>query len=323
MTLLDLLKLMKRNWKIMVALPVICAVLCAGVLLVMPKTYSATATVAVSAEPGGIGGVAEGVASEVAGQTGLEVTAKANTAAKTVSITAEGGDSSACVSAANDAAEKTKTKSAALYSGAAVQVSKASAASDISPSLPKYVAVALLAGLFVAICAIVVIDMFRAPIHSAEEAEEIAGAPVLGYADAPDGGKRLLANVSFAAGADARMVCVVPVGPADSAARTSEELALAAAAAPQQSAAKIRFESTSSLTAGVDAAYAARTADATVVVVREWLDSAPALVETMRELKLAGVEPAGLALVSEAKPVRAEKAAARAEKAGRHASPER
>lgn len=312
MTLLDLLKLMKRNWKLVVALPVICAVVCAGVLLVMPKAYSATATVAVSAEPGGIGGVAEGVAGEVSGQTGLEVTAKANTTAKTVTITAEGGDGSACVSAVNDVAEKTKEKSASLYANAAVQVSKASSASDVSPSLPKYVAVAILAGLFIAICLIVVIDMLRAPVHSVEEAEEIAGAPVLGYAGAPDGGKRLLANVSFAVGSGARMVCVVPVGPMDSAERTSEELAIAAAAAPQLPSAALRFESTAPLTAGVDAAYAARTADATIVVVREWLDGAAALAETVRELKLAGIEPAGLAFVPEVKP-------ARAGKAGRHA----
>ncbi|WP_172136147.1 YveK family protein [Adlercreutzia sp. ZJ473] len=322
MTLLDLLKLMKRHWKLMVVLPVVCAIACAGVLLVMPKTYSATATVSVSAEPGGIGGVAEGVASEVSGQTGLEVTAKANTTAKTVAITAEGGDGSACVNAVNDTAEKTKAKSASLYDKVAVQVAKASSASDISPSLPKYVAVAILAGLFIAICLIVVIDMFRAPVHSAEEAEEVSGAPALGYAGSPDGGRRLLANVSFAAGTDARVVCIVPVGSAVDAERVCEELAMAAATAPQQSAVRPRFRPTNPLSAGVDAAYAARNSDATIVVVREWLDSAPDLASTVRELKLAGVEPAGLALISEGKggrKAKAERKAGRKGGAGRHA----
>ena len=64
MTLMDLLKLLKRNWKMVVALPVACMLVCAVVLVVMPKTYSATANVSVSGEPGGIGGVAEGLAKE-------------------------------------------------------------------------------------------------------------------------------------------------------------------------------------------------------------------------------------------------------------------
>ena len=233
MTLMDLLKLLKRNWKLVVALPVICAVICAGALFVMPKTYAATASVAVSAEPGGIGGVAEGLAKEKAGSSGLEMTAKANTTNKTIAITAEGKDGQACVDAANEVAGNLKTQAATLYPNAQVQVSNASQASNVSPSLVKYTVVAFLAGLFIAVCVVVVMDMRRAPVHSAMEVEE--GLKIRQLGDLPfptpeHSREAFLANVRFA-GDGEKALCVVPVGDTRNSVLACLELAQAASQA--------------------------------------------------------------------------------------------
>ena len=61
-----------------------------------------------------------------------------------------------------------------------------------SPSGPKrllYVAVAFLAGVFIAIAYVVLEDMLNTRIRGAEEAEELLGIPVVGRIPAIKGGK--------------------------------------------------------------------------------------------------------------------------------------
>lgn len=232
MTLMDLLKLLKRNWKMVVALPVACMLVCAVVLVVMPKTYSATANVSVSGEPGGIGGVAEGLAKEKSSGK-LEVTAKANTTNKTVAITAEDVNGQSCVNTVNEVAGNLKTQAATLYPNVQVQVANASAAVDVSPSLVKYSAVAFLAGLFVAVCIVVLMDMRRAPVHSAAEVEE--GLKIRQLGDLPfptpeHAREAFLANIRFA-GEGERALCVVPVGGTRNSVLACLELAQAASQA--------------------------------------------------------------------------------------------
>lgn len=232
MTLMDLLKLLKRNWKLVVALPVACTLVCAAVLIVMPKTYSATASVSVSGEPGGIGGIAEGLAKEKSAGN-LEVTAKANTTNKTVAITAEDRNAQSCVNTVNEVAGNLKTQAATLYPNVQVQVSNASAAADVSPSLVKYSAVAFLAGLFVAVCIVVLMDMRRAPVHSAEEVEEGLKIRQLGALPfpTPDHAREaFLANIRFA-GEGERALCIVPVGNTRNSVLACLELAQAASQA--------------------------------------------------------------------------------------------
>lgn len=61
-----------------------------------------------------------------------------------------------------------------------------------SPSGPKrtlYVAVAFLAGVFIAIAYVVLADMLNTRIRGVEEAEELLGIPVVGRIPAMKGGK--------------------------------------------------------------------------------------------------------------------------------------
>lgn len=56
---------------------------------------------------------------------------------------------------------------------------------------------ALLLGLFVSICVVVVIDLIKAPIKSQNDIELSSGLPVIGVIPSRDRGERLLANVRF------------------------------------------------------------------------------------------------------------------------------
>lgn len=214
MTLLELIKLIQRNWKLTVALPVVCAVLCIGVLMVLPATYSAKAVVSVSGEPGGIAGLAEGFVSDAQAETGASVAVKADTTSKTIEVTAEGKDAQSCIDAANDVADKTVRKAPSVYEKVTMTVAKAEFATDTSPSVAKFAIVALLAGLFGAICVIVVIDMVRAPVHGAGELQEALGMRSLGRTGSKQAEREreaLLANVRFACG-EGNAVSIVPVG---------------------------------------------------------------------------------------------------------------
>ena len=57
------------------------------------------------------------------------------------------------------------------------------------PNRPMYVAVAILAGLFIAIAIVVVSDMLNTKVRNADEIEELLGLPVIGRMPAVKGGK--------------------------------------------------------------------------------------------------------------------------------------
>ena len=57
------------------------------------------------------------------------------------------------------------------------------------PNRPMYVAVAFLAGLFIAIAIVVVSDMLNTKVRNADEIEELLGLPVIGRMPAVKGGK--------------------------------------------------------------------------------------------------------------------------------------
>lgn len=57
------------------------------------------------------------------------------------------------------------------------------------PNRPMYIAVARLAGLFVAIAIVVVSDMLNTKVRNADEIEDLLGLPVIGRMPALKGGK--------------------------------------------------------------------------------------------------------------------------------------
>ena len=57
------------------------------------------------------------------------------------------------------------------------------------PNRPMYVAVALMAGLFLAVAIVVVADMLNTKVRRVEEVEELLGLPVIGRMPAMKGGR--------------------------------------------------------------------------------------------------------------------------------------
>ncbi len=280
MTLLDLWMLLKRNWVLVVALPIVCAVACWGIMSAMPASYSATATLVASGELSILNGQAASVASQKSSETGLDVSSVMSSTNQSVAITAKGADADECVrvanEAANDAREKTlvflgqdpvieevaeatesaaaeslakptSSDDAALYALAlltnedaiTISVTEAKAATDISPAKGKYTIVALIAGLLLAICIVVIRDMVRGSIHNAYEVGENYELRLLGRVG--NGRRRsgepadaqaasLLAALDFA-GDDARALCLVPMESTASAAAVVATLEEASASA--------------------------------------------------------------------------------------------
>ena len=314
MTLLDLLKLVRHYLKLVIALPIACAVVAALVCALMPATYEAKATLITNGDVALAGGYAQNNASTFS-QNGIEVSAKTDTSSKSVTITAEGGDYGGCIAAVNATVLAAADDCRAASDKAAVNVSEATSAQSSSPSIPKMALVALLAGLFVAICIVVIIDMVKTPIKSKSDIEETSEFPVLGIIPSRDRGERLIANIRFLGDAKPSTIAVVPVG-LTGATTTCAELASAferAGYAVSRTKGSAHAQSLGvkvlpgvlsiiecpSLSEGMGAAYIAHEADLTILCAREWSDSRATLAQVVEELKFAKANVGGAVFLAD------------------------
>lgn len=317
MTLLDLCRLIGRYWKLVVALPVLAVVVCAVVLFMPsgePAGSTATSRIVVNSQVAITYGHAASLARQLSeGDTDYKVSAKVETASMTVTITASGRDGNECVQLADaiaaDAVSATEADFAQNEGSdyktayrAQIEPAQLDEATSSRGGKLKYLAVALLGGLFVAVCMVVVIDLKRRHVKSAEGVQEAVELPVLEVLPVADGGERLLANVRFAAGKDdLSSVLVVPAGDMSVAEEGANLLKLAASA---EGASGFGASSCPPLAQGMAGAYEARDADAVVVATRQWTDSMKQLEPTIAELKLAGAKLAGIVFAKEVKETR-------------------
>lgn len=213
MTLLELLQLVRKHLKLMVVLPIVFALVTAIVSWAMlANTYTASVSMYVLANSSQTGtnatlstdlsasqmltnDVAELIKSDrvmnqTADQLGMnvselaacevEVTSSTTTRLITISVTGDTPNSTAAI--ANGLADTTNTVAQEIMDVEAVNVIDQAAVPD-SPSGPPrtmYVAVAFLAGIFVAIALIVVMDMVNTRIRKPEDIEELLDIPVIG-----------------------------------------------------------------------------------------------------------------------------------------------
>lgn len=210
MTLLELLKLMRKHLKLVIALPLVCAIATAAVAwLVLPNTYTASVSMYVltksASETDAVSStdltasqmITNDVAQLITGNRVSQDTATAlqmsslngydidvesatTTRVITLSVTGESPQSVAIV--ANKLAETTDNVAREAMDLQAVNVIN-EAQEPAAPSGPPramYTAVAFLAGIFLAIAIIVLMDMLNTRVRSAEEVEELLGLPVVG-----------------------------------------------------------------------------------------------------------------------------------------------
>ena len=204
MTLLELLQLMKRHLKLVIILPVVCAVVAAVVCWgMMPNEYTAKTSMYVLAKQEAnntsmqstlsasqmiTSDVAalmksDRVTSDVASDLGMkslksyDISVSSETTTRVITLSVTGKDAQVAANIANAMADD--------VSDVAQEVMDVSDEAKVptAPSGPKrlmYVAVAFLAGLFVAIAVVVLQSMINTKVSSAEEVEQLVGLPVIG-----------------------------------------------------------------------------------------------------------------------------------------------
>ena len=214
MTLLELLQLVRKHLKLVIVLPIVFALVTAVASWTMlANTYTATVSMYVLANSSQSANsnstlstdltasqmltndVAELIKSDrVLNQTAndlgmaesdlkdyeVDVTSSTTTRLITISVTGDTPNSTAAI--ANGLANTTNTVAQEIMDVEAVNVIDQAPVPD-SPSGPPrtmYTAVAFLAGIFVAVALIVLMDMVNTRIRKPEEIEELLDIPVIG-----------------------------------------------------------------------------------------------------------------------------------------------
>ena len=210
MTLLELLKLLRKHLKLVIVLPILCAAATAAVSwLVLPNTYTSSTSMYVltranegnsaltnsdlSASQMLTNDVAKLIKSDrIENDTAdklqmknldsykIAVSSETTTRVITVSVTGKSAQTAAIV--ANGLAETTDSVAREVMDVKSINVidEAVEASSPSGPPRAMYTAVAFLAGIFLAIAIVVVMDMLNTRVRSADELEELLGVPVIG-----------------------------------------------------------------------------------------------------------------------------------------------
>ena len=317
MTILDLMRLIQRHLKLVIALPIIFAVVALAYSFFIQASYTATANFITNGDLAFAQGLASKEATSYA-KLGVQISCSSQSSNKQVTISATGSDATQCIEAANTVANNAVSQYKSSSSSVIATVTEATSAVRNTHSPLRVAATAFALGLFVAICIVVLIDIAKAPIKSREDAENACELPVLGTGTSVEDGDRILANLQFACGKRPSTIAVVSIGQADSAVVISNELVNAlerssvrtriVKGSPHARKFKVSVPEDAAvvvccppLAAGAGASYIANSSDATVLCVTEWTDSKRQLLATMRELELAKANIAGLAYLPEDK----------------------
>lgn len=218
MTLLELLGLLKKNLKLVVILPLVCAIgMGAYAFVGMEDEYTATASMYVLAKQDESASnlnasltASQLVANDVAtllksdrvrdlaardlgvkSLAGFEISVTSETTSRVLSVSVTGDDSKQVAELANSLAQNVSGVAQDVMQIEAVNVINLADA-PILPSGPSrmlYIVVALFAGLLMAIAIVVITDMLNTKVRSADEVEELLGIPVIGRIPAVKGGR--------------------------------------------------------------------------------------------------------------------------------------
>ena len=218
MTLLELLGLLKKNLKLVVILPLVCAIgMGAYAFVGMEDEYTATASMYVLAKQDESASnlnasltASQLVANDVAtllksdrvrdlaardlgvkSLAGFEIAVTSETTSRVLSVSVTGDDSKQVAELANSLAQNVSGVTQDVMQIEAVNVINLADAPTLpsGPSRMLYIVVALFAGLLMAIAIVVITDMLNTKVRSADEVEELLGIPVIGRIPAVKGGR--------------------------------------------------------------------------------------------------------------------------------------
>lgn len=210
MTLLELLTLLRKHLRLVVTLPVACAIVMAiGSLLFMHSTYTASTSMYVLASSTTDNSSAlssdlsasqmltndvatlltsDRVTADTADQLGLEnldafdISVESESTTRVITLSVTGSNAKEAADVANGLASNVSAVAREVMSVESVNVIDEAAAPD-APSGPNrtlYVAVAFMAGLFAAVAIVVLMDILDTRIRGAEDVEQLLGIPVIG-----------------------------------------------------------------------------------------------------------------------------------------------
>ena len=218
MTLLELLGLLRKNLKLVVILPICCAIAMGSYAFFgMDDMYTATASMYVLARQDDEGAnlntnltASQMVANDVAtllqsdrvrdlaardlgvkSLAGYEISVTSETTSRVLSVTVTSDNPQSAAALANSLAEHVSDIAQDVMEVESVNlIDRADPpASPSGPSRIFYIAVAFLAGLFLAVAIIVVADMLNTKVRTADEVEELLGIPVIGRMPKMKGGR--------------------------------------------------------------------------------------------------------------------------------------
>ena len=190
MTLLELFALLKKHLKLVIALPIACALATAVFSWAfLPNTYTSTVSMYVLTRANENTSVltstdltaSQMLTNDVATLIKSDrIESETTTRVITVSVTGKSAQTTAIV--ANGLAETADSVAREVMDIKSINViDKAVEASAPSgPNRIMYTAVGFLAGLFIAIAAVVLMDMTNTRVRNADELEELLPVPVIG-----------------------------------------------------------------------------------------------------------------------------------------------
>ncbi len=218
MTLLELITLLRKHLKLVVTLPVVCAIVMAlASVIVMRDSYTATGDMYVLAGTADSTGSAlsselsasqmlsndvatlltsSRVEDDAARQAGLEdlddfdIAVSSETTTRLISLSVTGSDPVECANVANALMSSVSAVAQEVMSVESVNVVD-EAEVPTAPSGPNrmlYIAVALMAGLFAAVAIVVLLDILDTRIRGEHDVEELLGVPVIGRIPVMKGG---------------------------------------------------------------------------------------------------------------------------------------
>lgn len=219
MTLLELLKLMRKHLKLVIALPIVCAIAMGLVsFLFMPNTYTASTSMYVLVQSDSESAstmstdlsASQMITNDVANlitsdrvtrdtATALQmnslndydIAVESETTTRVLTLNVTGQDAQSTAIIANELAKNVSTVAQEVMNVQSVNVIDEAITPD-SPSGPNramYTAVAFLAGLFLAVAIVVLMDVLNTKVRGAEDVEELLGVPVIGRIPAMKEGK--------------------------------------------------------------------------------------------------------------------------------------
>ena len=212
MTLLELLSLLRKHLKLVIILPILIAVVAGVGSMFMADEYTATTSMYVLSQSdeeytsssstysdlsasqmiaNDVATLAESatLAEDVALGLGLEnidaysVSVESSTSTRIITLSVTGVDAEMAASIANAYVQNVASSAQSVMDVESVNVIDQATVPE-NPSGPNrvlYVAVAFLAGLFLAVCIIVIADMVNVKVRTDDDINDLLGLPVVGH----------------------------------------------------------------------------------------------------------------------------------------------